>query len=70
MSVRKVYSVITSDGFVACSGSYKTAIEVYQSLVSVCDHYRLNGVVPISIAFSPEFVPDKSVKKKRGELNV
>lgn len=59
MSVRKVYDVLV-DGDVIFSGSYKSAIFVYDAVIKAFDVYKLSlsdySVVPdysIVIAFKP-----------------
>lgn len=60
MSVRKVYQVVTSGGFIVFSGSYKGALDVYTALNEVMNHYSLSDLFPISISFVP--VVKKEVK--------
>lgn len=53
MSVRNVYHVVTSGGFIAYSGSYRSAMNVYDVLNSVMAEYHLESIYPITISFTP-----------------
>lgn len=64
MSVRKVYQVVASGGFVVFSGSYKAALDVYEALNRAMDHYSLDDLYPLVISFVP------SVKKVVAEKEV
>lgn len=53
MSVRKVYQVVASGGFVVFSGSYKGAMDVYASLNKAMDHFGLDDLYPLVVSFVP-----------------
>ncbi|UNI72397.1 MAG: hypothetical protein [Chaetfec virus UA24_2563] len=67
MSVRKVYRVIVN-GETVFSGSYNTAIQVYESLANTSDLFDDSVPFDVALAFKPDDLLEKRKKQKQKKL--